>query len=228
MRRIIILVVIGASMGLFACAQVPKESVTLSATVGRDMAEMHRAHRELAVLYYDRMIQDINEFVDEKYVPFQIRETLKKYGNTLIKAIQDGAKPDATGDAQKIVMGYLTIYLEELRNNIEAYRKKLLDPIQKQKEAFLKELEESYRKIHYANSIVTGHLSSVVKVHETQDELLAEVKMEGLRSDIGGSLSEFAAQVTEFLAKARKSDETVSKLSENLETIVRKYTADDK
>lgn len=28
------------------CAQVPKESVELSVTVGRDLAEVHRSHRE--------------------------------------------------------------------------------------------------------------------------------------------------------------------------------------
>lgn len=31
-----------------ACAQVPKQSVELSATVGRDLVTVHNSHRELA------------------------------------------------------------------------------------------------------------------------------------------------------------------------------------
>ena len=38
-----------------SCSQIPKESVELSATVGRDLSEMHSAHSELVVLYYDML-----------------------------------------------------------------------------------------------------------------------------------------------------------------------------
>jgi hypothetical protein len=34
------------------CAQVPKQSVELSATVGRDIAQVYKAHRELVVILY--------------------------------------------------------------------------------------------------------------------------------------------------------------------------------
>jgi hypothetical protein len=57
-KKILTLVLIGIAM--MACAQVPKQSVELLATVGRNIAEMHRTHRELGVLLYDRMISDIN------------------------------------------------------------------------------------------------------------------------------------------------------------------------
>src|SRR5690606_29737763 len=58
---------------LLGCAQVPKESVELSATVGRDIASVHKAHRELAQLVFERMRRDINRFVDNVYAPHQIR-----------------------------------------------------------------------------------------------------------------------------------------------------------
>ena len=56
-----------AFMVLFAllfisCAQVPKESVVLSATIGRDISELYESHRALAMLLYDGMKMDINNF----------------------------------------------------------------------------------------------------------------------------------------------------------------------
>ncbi|MEK7477732.1 MAG: hypothetical protein AAB152_19100 [Candidatus Coatesbacteria bacterium] len=54
------------------CASTPKESVELSATIGRDLEAVHTSHRELAKLLYARMKQDVNTFVDTKYAPWQI------------------------------------------------------------------------------------------------------------------------------------------------------------
>ena len=59
------------------CAHVPKESVELSATVGRDIAQVYRAHRELAVVLYERIKSDINRFIDEVYAPYQIQKLLQ-------------------------------------------------------------------------------------------------------------------------------------------------------
>ena len=61
---------------LGACAQVPKEAVQLSTTVGRDVAEAHRSHRETTVLLFARMKDDVNTFVDDVYAPFILRELL--------------------------------------------------------------------------------------------------------------------------------------------------------
>ena len=46
------LLVLIAIFLIAACARVPKESVELSATVGRDIAQVYKAHRNLAVVLY--------------------------------------------------------------------------------------------------------------------------------------------------------------------------------
>ena len=69
-------IVIALSLVLGACAQVPKESVELSATVGRDIAEIRKSHIALVDLYYAALFTDINKFVDDVYLPFQIHKTL--------------------------------------------------------------------------------------------------------------------------------------------------------
>jgi len=65
---------------LTACAQVPKESVELSSTVGRDLAVVYDAHRELAQVLFSRMRHDVNRFVDDVYAPYQIKVAMDRQG----------------------------------------------------------------------------------------------------------------------------------------------------
>ena len=60
------------------CAQVPKESVELSTTLGRDIAITRKAHVQLASLHFTKMKQDVNRFIDEVYAPHQIRAALER------------------------------------------------------------------------------------------------------------------------------------------------------
>ena len=227
MKRIAAYVVMVLFVLLSSCAHVPKESVTLSATVGRDIAEMHRAHRELVVLLYDRMAKDVNKFVDEVYVPYQIQKTMKEYQDILKDAIMQASKSDPTGEAQEKVVALMTVYIEELRNEIESYRNLKLKPIKAQRKSFLSELDDSYQKIHYANSIVTGHLGSVVKLHETQSEILEKVKLEELRTKVGKKAAELSIKLSDFVDKAHKSEEKVDELSTSLEELIEKYAGGD-
>ena len=90
-------------LALGACAQVPKESAELSATVGRDLAEMRRAHIALIDLYYERQLRDIDRFVDDVYVPFQVQRTLADPAlrQELLRAVEEGAAPGGDGAAQQ-------------------------------------------------------------------------------------------------------------------------------
>jgi 3-isopropylmalate dehydratase small subunit len=88
----------------------------------------------------------------------------------------------------------------------------------------LTKVDESYDRIHYANSIVTGHLASVVKVHDAQNELLAKVGMEDLRVEVGEDALELSKKLEELLIKARKGKESARKLSTELDKLIKKYT----
>lgn len=218
-----ILAFVSMAFAVISCAQVPKQSVELSATVGRDVAEMHRAHRELCVVLYSRMITDINRFVDDVYAPFQIEQTLKEYQSELSNAIRKASEPDPTGQAQKNAYEFLKIYVEELRNEIESYREEMLAPIRSDRDKFLAKLDTSYQQIHYANSIVTGHLSSIVKVHDTQDELLANVGLEELREESGKKLAEVSGKVAKLVDDASKGNEKIDEATKKLKDLVKKF-----
>jgi hypothetical protein len=88
---------------LCSCAYAPKQAVELSSTVGRDISEIKKSHVALADLYFNRLYDDINNFVDNIYLPFQIQNTLSDefWREEMLKTVRDAAEEDLTGVKQK-------------------------------------------------------------------------------------------------------------------------------
>jgi hypothetical protein len=113
---------------LTACAQVPKQSVELSATVGRDLVTVHNSHRELAQILFTRMERDINHFVDTVYAPYQIREAMKHQGDlatskdpndqkkSLLLAMNVAFKLDASTQLQDSVLKGMGFMVQAIHN----------------------------------------------------------------------------------------------------------------
>ena len=192
---------------MVACAQVPKESVELSVTVGRDMAEMRRAHVALVNLHYKQVLDGVNRFIDDVYLPYQVQHTLgfAPVKKELLSAINTASKADTSGKNQKDAMEKIEHFLVTIQHEVESYRQSKTEPVIKERDELVKSLNESYERIHYANSIVTGHLASVVKVHDTQNELLEKLKM-----------GDFRKKIT---VGAEKNTEAINKLIESTKDI---------
>jgi len=210
-----------------SCASVPKESVELSATVGRDIATVHKSHIELAHILFSRMRKDVNRFIDDVYAPYQIRTVmdrqyeLAKSSNpddrkkSLLLAINEAVKPDAPDKLQAAVLKGMENLVEKIREDVEAMRNELLVPLNTQEEGVIGSIDRAYYQLHYANSIVTGHLSSVVKVHETQDALLKEIGVErDLRKEISVNLAEASDKIAKFVDSAEKVDSKLDRVEE--------------
>lgn len=209
---------------LSACAQMPKESVELSATVGRDMVEMEKAHVALVQIYYNELINDINKFIDNVYLPYQIQKTLADdiWKNEMMSAIESASQPDSTGKKQKEAFQKIEAFLQIIHEEVESYRKLKLDPVKDQKQKILANIQDSYDRIHYANSIVTGHLASVVKVYDTQNEILEKFELKDIKKKIGVGVAGVSDEIGGLIQKAKdgesKLDEVVSKFEELLKT----------
>ena len=207
-----------------SCAQVPKESVELSATVGRDIVQVYKSHRQLAVILYDRIKNDINRFVDEVYAPYQIHNLLTadqedfKAGNpdSLFAALDAAIKNPDKPDIQKTSLEAMDVFLQVVRGEVESYRTERLGPVLAQEKELLSAIDRSYNQIHYANSIVIGHLASVVKVYDAQEEILNQFGHEGLREEIGQNLAATSNKVAAFVEKSKNIDLTIKNIHEKI------------
>lgn len=201
------------------CAQVPEQSVELSATVGRDVAAIKESHIALVNIYYDNLITNINQFVDDVYLPYQIQKTLEDgdIREPLMDSIQNASRPDDSGKEQKNAFEFLKIFHTIVYTEVEDYRKLKLAPVLKQKQDLLTNIDKAYSQVLYANQIVTGHLSSIVKVHDAQNEFLAEFDIHDLRTTLGTDAATLNSKIVELTDKAKKAgddvDEYVSKFN---------------
>lgn len=176
---------------LVGCTEAPRQTVELSNTVGRDLIEIQRAHRELAQRYFDRVKGDINNFVDTKYRPFIIQFTLNDPQLRFMERFQAAIRPGAVPDAATFMGTYSSLVIQR----VEAYRREALAPVLAQERNFLSDLDDTYLRINTANSAITGYLGSVVKVSDAQNELLASLKMPDLREKIVDGTVRFSDQI---------------------------------
>ena len=197
-----------------SCAVIPKESVELSATVGRDVVNVYQAHKELSTLLFTRMKKDINAFVDDVYAPYQIGKLLEmdfsdaESGEfeSMTGSILEAAKNSSDIVKQKKAISLMNDFVSVVHEEVEIYRKILLAPIEEQELEVMSAIDRSYNQIIYANSIVTGHLASVRKVHDAQEDVLNKFGLENLRTETAQKLSDYSTEVDKILKEAKKVD----------------------
>lgn len=194
-----------------ACSSIPKESMELSLTVGRDISTMQRAHLELIDLFYNRLISDVNRFIDEVYAPYQTEKLVDEFGDELIK--EKGEK--------KIDLEKMKIILEELYSEIEDYRKSKLRPLVEQRDSIKQNIINSYNRIIYANSIVTAHLASVIKVKDAQNEILQKLDLGNLPQNVSSKLSSFSETISELTEKMKSKKENAEKIIEQFDKLIK-------
>jgi predicted transcriptional regulator len=201
------------------CAQVPKQSVELTETVGRDLGELHRSHRQLANLLYDRMERDVNRFIDEVYLPYQVQNTLAddEIYRPLVDAIEKAKESDPTGEKQKRAIAFLSTYLEDLRAEVEDYRREKLAPLKAQRAELVRSIDEAYTRVRQGQAITAGYLASVAKVTEAQNELLARLGLPDLQPQIVSGATRLADEVEKLRGQAGKADKTLDKIGEIIE-----------
>ena len=212
----------------YSCATVPKESIELSATVGRDIVTAYHSHKELANILFTRMKKDVNTFVDDVYAPYQIGELLKDdYADansgefeSMTGSIIDAAKNSTDKEKQKTAISDMSVFVSIVHEEVETFRKILLEPIEKQEKEVLLAIDRSYNQIIYANSIVTGHLASVRKVHDAQEQILNEFGLENMRSETVQKLSDYSVGVDKILDDLKKID--VDKVESKIKSVQEK------
>jgi len=197
---------------ILGCASTPKQTAELSATVGRDMAAVHLAHVALAKRYFDRMEADVNAFVDEVYRPYSIEHNMGDF-----RLVEKIAHPPAPLDALDV----MRLFVDIITKDIECYRGELLQPMRSQRESVLASLEQAYRQIEDGQSIITGHLASIVAVQDAQDQALAKAGLAGLREKLVDATAKSSDEISSLTRRAtfvRGKEDESAKLAEALKS----------
>lgn len=210
-----------AALALSAgCAQIPPQSVELSATVGRDLVEIEKSHLLLVDNLFDKYEADANKFIDQVYAPYYIRKSLQRRLDELVAALQAAAKAGSTTEDSELALGMLQIFLEEARLEIESYRALRLSPLKAQRKDLRERLVSAYRRVHQANAATTGFIASIAKVTDLQNELLAKLGLPNLQSDIGKAGNKLSAGLSQLLSEGRRNAGDVENAVKRFEALM--------
>lgn len=209
---------------LTSCVSIPKETVSLSKVLGRDLVVLHHSHRDVIKLYYGKIKNDINVFVDDVYSPFVIHYVLKieldKYKKgepSLYGSIENAGKIGGKTETDEALTTMFE-FQEAANAQIQAKRNELLDPIIKQEEEIISKINKAYENAIHANSTITSYLESVRKVRKSQQEALSMVGLQGADTIMTNSLIKVSKLVNDAVEMGKeidiKSDEAYSKIEE--------------
>lgn len=196
------------------CAQVPKESVELSATLGRDLQEVQQSHRRSIDLLFDRDVERVSNYLENVATPAFISAAIKAVGPTVAQNLADATKPTATADEQKKAFDRMAKIVKGVTDRLAKERKDLIEPLEAARKETLAELDRTYAELQRANTVVTAHLASVVKVHSLQDDLLAKAGLKDFRSKVGDEALKANSKVTNAISDASEVEAVLQNLKE--------------
>lgn len=233
MKRVLILWV--ATCWLTACVSIPQETITLSKTLGQDLTVLQNTHRALVNLYYQKIEDDINRFINDTYAPFVIHYVLNQQltayqaGDTasIYAVIEQAGKTNSKSSALA-ALNDMTDFQEAAWKQINKKRMDLITPIDLQKDSVVRAIDQAYAQALQANNAITTYLQSVRNVKDTQAEALSMIGLKGAGDKTIQTLVNVSNTVAEAVQKAEdidvKTDEAEKQI-ENITAQIKKATS---
>lgn len=213
---------------MYGCASISPESVQLSATLGNDLQSLHKSHKALVTIYYAKIKDQINEFVDDIYMPYLLSEALKiemedfKNGDESLPGLINSAAKGDNDVAAKEVLYYMQDFIQFATEDIQAMRNELLNPINTQEKELLLKVDNAYLNAIYANATLTAHLKSIRRVKETQSEALELIGLENVHETITNYALKASEIVKNATITARKVDKSSDEVLQKIEELKQK------
>jgi hypothetical protein len=222
--KIRIIALLATLLTVTGCVTVPKETITLSQTLGNDLKVLHTAHLNIVNIHFVKIKEDINSFVDEVYAPYVIQFVLKselanyKTGKPSLYGTIESTKQQEGTTASNNALNEMLDFQTAARKQIESKRDELLSPILKQEAEITQAINQSYENAIYANSTITAYLQSIRKVKDAQQEALAIIDLKGADTLMTNSLVNLSEQVSKAVKAGKEIDiqgaDAYNKLSE--------------
>lgn len=205
-----------ATLFLFGCAEIPPSTMEISDTVGRDLGVLHEANIALVDTLFDRMEDDVEQFIDTQYRPAYVKKLVEEFG--LINEINL-----AMAEQPEAVLIVLDEFVRAAVEDVDRKRSELLDKIQQQHNQVRAEVDKSFKQVRTAQAVIGAHLASVMKVHDMQAEILERAGLEDARHIIASKTAEVSSKIRDITKKGREVegawDEKVAKLEELIQQI---------
>jgi hypothetical protein len=201
MRDRLLLLAATAAIG---CIRVPQATVTVSEVVGERITAIRSSHEAFVRLYYQRLRDDAERFVNDVWTPAFLRRAVANAAfrqsldvSYAVASIQPDditvtvrgeptlpepvrtslrAAIDTALNSHRARLGVVMLdFAVAAETQIRQRRVSLLDPIDEQERFVLAELSDAYGDLHRAQAAITGFLGSAVRVQREQDVILQKL-----------------------------------------------------
>ncbi|SIS90563.1 hypothetical protein [Neptunomonas antarctica] len=222
---------------LSGCASAPKETVELSEVTGHQIAELHKSHIKFVNLYYEKIREDVNDFIDETWAPLFLSKAVKHKlfrsdldgayitssidesdvsvkwkGNNLEEpqksVVLKGIKQAVTDEKSK--MGQVLLdWSEEAQRQINKKRAELLKPVAEQERLVVNEINGAFLDLQRSQATIKGYLASAVDLKEKQGEVLEKLGALKKVEKVMGAVTETNDKLSKIL-KAKDGAESIT------------------
>jgi superfamily I DNA/RNA helicase len=168
MRKLLILILLSATLFIISCATIPKQSAMLSEELSGMITNARSSHLALLAEYLTGCRDRIDEFMKDTWVP-KFMDNFMKQSNII--EMLNSAKNDE--ERQKIIRDFQ----EAASARIEERRNSLVDALNHVGDQLRNKIEGHYNQMQIVNDTLTAHLRSAEKVNETRDELLKTINV---------------------------------------------------
>lgn len=200
---------------LSGCVSAPKETVELAEITDHQVAELQKSHVKFAQLYYGKLRDDVNRFIDEKWTPTFLSKAVNNrafrsdlddaYLTSSIsvddvsvqwrgrelqepqkRIVLEGVKQAVAAETSKL--GQILIeWSQEAQSQISKKRKSLLDPLNEQERFVLAQINSAFADLQRSQATIKAYLSSAVELKEKQDQVMSKlVALEKVEKVSGG------------------------------------------
>jgi hypothetical protein len=208
---------IGGLALLAGCASVPPQSVQLSERVGQDLLAIKQGHVFYVNSFYDRLVFEANRAIDNEYTPALIAAELNgDPGGALMKSLEEGK---AGGMPARKAVDFMEIFLSGVHDRVDNQRKMVLTPIQAARATAISQVESAYGNVFQANTTITAYLTSLRKLREAQDAILAKAAASNLQDRIAQTTATTSDEIDALLTRARRGEATVDQVTQTLEKL---------
>lgn len=215
------------------CVSIPKETVELSEVTDQQITELNKSHVRFVALYYGKLRDDVNNFIDTKWAPLFLSKAVNNEGfrkdldaayiTSNIKAsdISVTWKGNALEEPQKnvVLQGVaqavtdekgklgktLLDWSEEAQSQINKKRQELLKPIYEQEKMVVDEINGAFLDLQRSQGAIKGYLASAVKLKEKNDEVLRKL---GVLEKVGNVMNVVSDANSKLSSILQSKDDT--------------------
>lgn len=205
-----IILIIVVAMILAGCYSAPRQTIELAEITDEQIAELHKSHLRFVQLYYDKLREDINDFMDNKWAPTFLAKAVEnqQFREKLDEAYlaNDQVKLGA------VMLGFSKSALREINKR----RSELSAPVDEQERMVVDEINGAYADLQRSQAAVKSFLASVVNLKEQQDLTLKKLGVLEKSQRITNAVLEKSNRLSKILKSGEDADKILQQVTEEL------------